>query len=85
MIAVTMTMHHYKKEMAKYRNAVKDGLIDINSDGDYKFCDPEYWLDLANDMKKVQRLFTWVLYIIPNGVRKPNSYAITSNGGCRGS
>ena len=47
---------HYKKEMAKYHKAVKDGLIDIDSDGDYKFCKPEYWLGLANDMKKAARV-----------------------------
>ena len=45
---------HYKQEMAKYRNAVRNGLIDLGSDAekDYKFCDPEYWLGLANTMKE---------------------------------
>ena len=43
---------HYKKEMETYRRAVLDGLIDLESDGDFKFCDPEYWLGLANNIKK---------------------------------
>ncbi len=26
--------HHYKREMNKYKKAVRDGLIDMESDGD---------------------------------------------------
>ena len=47
---------HYKREMAKYRKAVEDGKIVINSDGNYKFCNPEYWLCQANEIKKEAKI-----------------------------
>ncbi len=49
---------HYRREMEKYRRAVLDGLIDMENDSDYKFCNPDYWLGLSNTMQKdAKRVF----------------------------